>query len=92
MTWPIAFNPSSSLIASILPLLEEAGNPESAKDSVRYLRSSRVDHRNDLFHIPKCICDACCHGEGDFERLMDAAEVVKHEVERERVAVIFQLL
>src|ERR1700729_3520687 len=36
MTGPIAFNPSSSLIASILPQLEEAGNPESAKDSVRY--------------------------------------------------------
>jgi hypothetical protein len=32
----MAFNPSSSLIASILPQLEEAGNPESAKDSVRY--------------------------------------------------------
>jgi hypothetical protein len=32
----MAFNPSSLLIASILPQLEEAGNPESAKDSVRY--------------------------------------------------------
>jgi hypothetical protein len=36
MTWPIAFNPSSSLIASSFLSLEEAGNPESAKDSVRY--------------------------------------------------------
>jgi len=32
----IAFNPSSSLMASILLSLEEAGNSESAKDYVRY--------------------------------------------------------
>jgi hypothetical protein len=33
MTWPIAF---SSLIGCSF-ILEEAANPESAKDSVRYL-------------------------------------------------------
>jgi hypothetical protein len=29
-------NPSSSLIASILPQFRGSGNPESAKDSIRY--------------------------------------------------------
>jgi hypothetical protein len=33
MTWPIGF---SSLIGCSFLLLEEAVNPESAKDSVRY--------------------------------------------------------
>jgi hypothetical protein len=36
ITWPIAFNPSSSLIASILPQFRGSWHPESAKDSVRY--------------------------------------------------------
>jgi len=34
MTWPIGF---SSLIGCSFLILEEAVNPESAKDSVRYL-------------------------------------------------------
>jgi hypothetical protein len=37
MTWPIAFNPSSSLMASILPQFRGSQQSESAKDSVRYL-------------------------------------------------------
>jgi hypothetical protein len=53
MTWPIAFNPSSSLIASSFLSLEEAGNPESAKDSVRYQMEGRNKKRK-TFEDRKC--------------------------------------
>jgi hypothetical protein len=39
MTWPIGF---SSLIGCSFLILEEAVNPESAKDSVRYRAVSNV--------------------------------------------------
>jgi hypothetical protein len=35
MTWPIAFNPSSSLMASTFLSLEEAGNPERVPSEMR---------------------------------------------------------
>jgi hypothetical protein len=51
MTWPIASNPSSSLIASILLSLEEAANPESAKDSVRYPATIDASDRSDFLKL-----------------------------------------
>src|ERR1700682_3784624 len=52
----------------------------------------RVDQRHDIFHAPKFVSHASSHRGRHFQRLMDAAEIVKHEVERQRVAVVFQLL
>src|SRR5271154_4066614 len=46
MTWPIGF---SSLIGCSFLILEEAVNPESAKDSVRYLVHF---YRNVFSHVP----------------------------------------
>lgn len=51
-----------------------------------------IDQRYDIFHVPKLVRNACCHCGANFQRLMDASEVVEHEVERQRVAVVFQLL
>src|SRR3984957_7784730 len=51
MTWPIAFNPSSSLRSFLS--LEEPGKPESAKYSVRYPKRIALpeNHRKPLVRI-----------------------------------------
>jgi hypothetical protein len=49
-----------------------------------------VDQRN--FHAPQFCRHACGHRGSYLERFMDAAKIVEHEIQRQRVAVIFQLL
>jgi hypothetical protein len=49
---------------------------------------SLIPRVNDIFHAPKLVSNASSHRGRNFERLMDAAKIVKHEVERQRVAVI----
>jgi hypothetical protein len=50
-----------------------------------------VDQRDNIFHAPKLVGDAGGHRGRDFQRLMDAAEIVEHEIKRKRVTVVFQL-
>ena len=52
----------------------------------------RVDQRDDIFHAPKFVSRASGHRGSNFQRLMDAAEIVEHEIERQRVAVVLKLL
>src|SRR4051812_28715718 len=51
-----------------------------------------IDQPDDIFHRPQPIRHASGHRGSDAKRLMDADEVVEHEVERQRVVVVFELL
>jgi hypothetical protein len=50
-----------------------------------------VDERHNVFHVPQAIRDTDGHRRGHAERLVHAAEIVKHEVERQGVNVVVDL-
>ena len=43
-------------------------------------------------HFPKLTRHASCHSRSNFQRLMDADEVIEHEVQRQHVLMVFDLL
>jgi hypothetical protein len=49
---------------------------------------ARIDKSDDILHAPEFIGNGRCHRGRNFQRLMDAAEIVEHEIERQRVATI----
>ena len=58
-------------------------------------RPRRLPILNDLYHVgqrPKLGCDVSGHRRGNPQALMDADEVVMHEVDRDRVPVVLGLL
>lgn len=51
-----------------------------------------VHHFRHVRHFPKLVTDAGCHRGRDAERLVDTAEIVVHEIDRQRVTVVFHFL
>src|ERR1700722_386871 len=58
------------------------------RPALRRLGLTRFDPLSDIFHRPQRSRDASRHRGRDLERLMDADEVVEHEVESQRVDVV----
>ena len=52
---------------------------------------ARVDKRHDILHRPKPIRDARRHSRRHAQGLMPTNEIVEHEIERQRVAVVLDL-
>jgi hypothetical protein len=55
-------------------------------------RLLNVEYSNDIFHLVNAISDASANGRRDASRLMNAAEIVKVEVKRQRVAMVLEFL
>lgn len=55
-------------------------------------RIGHVDQRNDIRHFHNAVDQARRHRRRSAKRLVNAAEVIEHEVERQRVAVVLKLL
>jgi hypothetical protein len=55
-------------------------------------RVGYVDHGNNIFHIVNAVGDASANGWRYAKRLVNAAEVVPKEIERQRVAMILEFL
>lgn len=51
-----------------------------------------VDQDNNVFHAPEPIGQASRHRGRDFQRLVDAAEIIPDGIERHHVAVVLELL
>lgn len=64
--------------------LRRIGYRKAVKSSIQQLRQ--------ILDIPKMLGDARGHRWRDLERLMDAAEIVIHEVQRNRRFVVLDLL
>lgn len=66
----------------------------TAKLAFRYLDVSALPIVDD-FHcarqLPQLVTDASRHCGRDAERLVDTAEIAVHEIDRQRVAVVFHL-
>jgi hypothetical protein len=56
------------------------------------VENTSIDQSHDFFHFPSVVGQARFHRRGDAERLVDASEVVVHEVEGDRVLVVLDLL
>lgn len=50
-----------------------------------------IQRPNDIFQLHDTVYQASGHCRGSAKRLVDAAEVIEHEVERQRVAVVLKL-
>ena len=64
----------------------------SGLNVLRGYGSTSVKQRNHFLNSPRVICNTSFHCRSDTQRLMHAAEVVVHEVERDRVPEIFDFL
>ena len=53
---------------------------------------AEIDQRNHVRHLHDAVDQAGSHRGGSAKRLVDAAEVVEHKVERQRVAMVVKLL
>lgn len=56
------------------------------------LRLFLGDQVDDFIKAPDVVCDPRLHGRRDPERPVDAAEIVVHEVQADRVHVVLDLL
>ena len=52
----------------------------------------RVDHVNNVRHLQNLVHQTRSHCRGSAKRLVDAAEIVEHEIERQGVAVVLEFL
>lgn len=64
----------------------------SSKSNLSGLFLLVFQETNDLSDFPNMIANACFHRGSDAQRLVNAAKIVVHEVERERVLVVFHFL
>lgn len=80
--------------------LAEAAQPGGflfSGDPLLLVRSARLacrlrNERRDFLQRPYVIRDARLHGRRHAQRLVDAAEIIVHEMQRHRVRVVLDLL
>ena len=74
------------------PVLRRVGFLAAQGENCVPVTDPPVDHANHVRHFQNFIHKSRSHRWRSAKRLMDAAEVIKHEVECERVTMVLELL
>jgi hypothetical protein len=78
-----------------MPAVISGSDPKRTSDvrpCGRLLGFPSLDCINDVANLPKLFGNASRHYRRNTKRLMDADEIVKHLMQRDRISVVFDLL